>query len=427
MKPVLDEAVDYVQFQFTTVFGDLKVVEFPAKIWDEMCGGTGVDGSSLKFLRTEQSDMKVHPDFDTFAVLPWEPRVARFICDLWDNNDTPHVACPRSVLKKTVAKAKKLGYEYRTRPELEWYFVDEECNPMDRGLYMDTSPYDKLGYLRRMVTDDLADMGVELKTIHHEGGEGQQEIEFQATGALKVADHVQTAKLVAKAEAAMNDVVCTFMPKPFPEQPGSGMHIHQYLTKKGENVFADPEKGISDLLLHFVGGVFEHADAISAFLNPLTNSYKRLVPGHEAPVYKSWGVGNRTALVRIPGYEKSARVEYRAPDCSANIYIAEALLLAAGLDGVKRKIEPISPTIENVDEMTEDKRGELGITQLPTSLEESLNHLEGDDFVQGVLGREMVGIFLDVKRREYRDFLDAKAKGSEEEKRWELSKYLVRA
>jgi glutamine synthetase len=168
-------------------------------------------------------------------------------------------------------------------------------------------------------------------------------------------------------------------------------------------------------------------DAISAFLNPLTNSYKRLVPDHEAPVYKSWGVGNRTALVRIPGYEKSARVEYRAPDCSANIYIAEALLLAAGLDGVKRKIEPIPPTTENVDEMTGGRRRELGIIQLPTSLEESLNHLEGDGYVQGVLGREMVGIFLDVKRKEYRDFLDAKAKGTEEERRWELSKYLVRA
>ena len=330
-------------------------------------------------------------------------------------------------MKRTIANVKKLGYDYKARPELEWYFVDEECRPMDWGLYMDTSPYDKLAYLRRMITDDLAEMGVELKTIHHEGGEGQQEIEFQATGALKAADYVQTAKLVAKAEAAMDGVICTFMPKPFPEQPGSGMHIHQYLTEKGENVFADSEKGISDLLLHFVGGIFNHVDAISAFLNPLTNSYKRLVPGHEAPVYKSWGVGNRTALIRIPGYEKSARVEYRAPDCSANIYIAEALLLAAGFDGIKRKIEPIPPTTENVDEMTEGRRRELGITRLPTSLEESLNHLEGDRFVQDILGKEMINIFFDIKRREYRDFLYARAKGAEEERRWELGKYLVRA
>ncbi|MDH5201479.1 MAG: glutamine synthetase, partial [Candidatus Bathyarchaeota archaeon] len=191
--------------------------------------------------------------------------------------------------------------------------------------------------------------------------------------------------------------------------------------------FADPETGISDLLRHFVGGIMEHVDAMSAFLNPTTNSYKRLVPGHEAPVYKSWGVANRTALIRIPGYERSARVEYRATDCATNIYIASALLLAAGLDGVKRKAEPVPPTTENVEKMTPKRRRELGIAQLPMSLEESLNHLEGSAFARYVLGKEIMEIYIEAKEREFRGYLDAKAKSPAEERRWELETYLMRA
>ena len=427
LKHLMDEAVDYVQFQFTTIFGDLKAVEFPVEIWEEMAGGTGVDGSSLGFLPTEQSDMKVVPDDETLAVLPWEPRVARLICDINDNQDNPHPTCPRGILKKAIAEAKRQGFEYRTRPELEWFFVDEEHNPMDIGRYMDTTPFDDLAYLRMAIADDLREMKVGLKTLHHEGGNGQHEIELIVEEALRQADNVQTAKLVAKTEASLNDAICTFMPKPFPDQAGSGLHIHQYLARDGENAFADPETGISDLLRHFVGGIMEHVDAMSAFLNPTTNSYKRLVPGHEAPVYKSWGVANRTALIRIPGYEKSTRVEYRATDCATNIYIASALLLAAGLDGVKRKAEPIPPTTENVEKMTPKRRRELGITQLPMSLEESLNHLEGSAFARDVLGKEIVEIYVEEKEGEYRDYLDARTKGPGEERRWELDTYLMRA
>jgi len=428
LKLLFEEGkIDYVQFQFTTIFGDLKAVEFPVGIWDGLCDGTGVDGSSLGFLPTEQSDMKVIPDYDTFAILPWEPRVARFICDVMDNEGKPHPTDPRGILKKIITNAERQGLEYETRPELEWYFVDGDYAPLDGARYMDTLPFDELSSLRRGIADAMMKMNIGLKTIHHEAGLGQHEIEFTVDNALRQADNVQTAKLVAKTEALFGDAICTFMPKPFPDQPGSGLHIHQYLTKEGVNVFADEEKGISDLLRYFVGGIMEHANAMSAILNPTANSYKRLVPGHEAPVYKSWGVANRTALIRVPGYERDARIEYRATDGSTNIYLASALLLAAGLDGVKRKIEPIPPTIENVEKMTEKRRKELGITRLPASLEESLNHLEGSSFVRGVLGKEIVDIFLESKRKEYKDYLAAKKKGKDEELQWEHDQYLERA
>ena len=303
------DKLDYIQFQFTTIFGDLKAVEFPAKIWPEMSDGTGVDGSSLGFLTTEQSDMRVKPDTSTFAVLPWEKRVARIICDTTTNEGEAHSLCPRSILKKEMAKAREMRLGYQTRPELEWYIITEDHKPADNGGYMDTLPFDKYQSVRRGFMDDLMEMGAGVKTIHHENGPSQQEFEFIMDDALKQADNTQTARMVIKTKSAMEGLISTLMPKPFPDVAGSGLHIHQYLTRDGENIFSDPEKDISDFLIHFVGGIMEHCEAMTAILNPLTNSYKRLVPGHEAPVYKSWGIGNRTALIRVPGYEKNARIE----------------------------------------------------------------------------------------------------------------------
>jgi len=427
LKRLTEADIEYVQFHFTTIFGDLKSVEFPAGIWVEMADGTGVDGSSLGFLTTEQSDMMVNPDHETLAVLPWEPRVARLICDIEDNSGAPHPTCPRSILKKAVEDARSLGFEYKTRPELEWYFVDQEVAPIDLGGYMDTAPLDACASLRREIADDLLEMGVGLKTIHHENGPAQQEIEFIAEDALRQADSVQTAKLAIKTEADLMDIIATFMAKPFPDEAGSGMHIHQYITMDGVNAFADPEGGVSDTLRHFVGGLMEHVDAMTAILNPTTNSYKRLVPGHEAPVYKSWGVGNRTALIRIPGYERSARVEYRATDCTANVYLASALLLAAGLDGVRKKTEPNPPTTKNVEKMTTGRRRELGITKLPPSLGEAMDHLEGSKFVREVLGSDIVDIYLETKRKECTSHWEAKKGGETHEGQWEYERYLLRA
>jgi len=418
--------VEFVQFHFTTVFGELKSVEFPADIWDHMKEGTGVDGSSLGFLLTEQSDMKIVPDLKSLAILPWEPRVARFICDIYGNDNQPHSTDPRYILKKIIEQAKEFGFEYKTRPELEWYFLDYDLEPFEEGEYMDTLPFDELGFLRRNIAADMQDMGIKVKTIHHEVGNAQQEIEFMVFDALIQADHTQTAKLIIKAESLFNDLIGSFMPKPFPELAGNGFHIHQYLTKDGENIFADKEKGISDTLRYFVGGILEHVDAMTAIFNPTTNSYKRLVPGHEAPVYKSWGVANRTALIRVPGYENSARIEFRATDAATNIYLASALLLAAGLDGIKKKTEPIEPTTKNIEHLTEAERKEMGISKLPGSLSEALDALEKNSFVKNVLGKELLDIFLKVKRNECKQYEEAKAIGESDEWEWEYMKYLER-
>ncbi len=422
----LIDSLDYVQFHFATLFGDLKAVEFPAENWCEMADGTGVDGSSLGFLSTEQSDMRVVPDLATFAVIPWDDGVARLICDTAMNDGTPHPLGTRVALKKVMAEAERQGFEYRTRPELEWYFVGDDYSPADKGGYMDTLPFDSYSFLRRGIVDDVQGMGAPVKTIHHENGPGQQEIEFTVGDGLGNADGVQTAKMVTKTDSLMEGVVSTFMPKPFPDEAGSGLHIHQYLTKDGENIFADPDEGVSEFLVHFVGGIMEHVDAMTAFLNPVTNSYKRLVPGHEAPVYKSWGLANRTALIRVPGYEREARIEYRAADASSNIYLASALLLAAGLDGVEHRIEPNNPTTENVEKMTERRRRELGITRLPSSLGDALDRLEGSGFVREVLGGELVDSWLRHKRREHKEYLEAERLGESEARQWELKRYLER-
>nr|MDO8113065.1 glutamine synthetase family protein [Candidatus Sigynarchaeota archaeon] len=342
--------IEIIQFQFTTILGDLKQVSIPSKIWDEMADGTGVDGSSLGFLKTEQSDMIFKPDLSTFTLLPWNPRVGRFICDGFGSDEKPHPLDPRMALKKVLAQANEMGNEFITRPELEWYFVNNsrDVKPVDDGKYMDVAPLDSQNTLRDDIALKLVEAGIGVKTIHHECGPGQNEIEFMQANALSQADAVQTARWFAKTMASLKGIVCTFMPKPFLECAGSGMHIHQWLANsKGENIFAEKGRAVCDALRWFVGGILDHVDGMTAIFNPTTNSYKRLVPGHEAPVYKAWGVANRTALIRIPGYEKKARFEYRATDAATNIYLASALLLAAGLDGLKRKLEPCSaPTIK---------------------------------------------------------------------------------
>lgn len=418
--------IEFVQFQFTTLFGELKSVEFPVEIWDEMKEGTGVDGSSLGFLSTEQSDMKIIPDLNTLTILPWEPRIARFICDIYGDDNKPYPMDPRSILKRVIEEARSLGYQYKTRPELEWYFLDYDLDPFEEGEYMDTLPFDELGYLRRDIACDMIDMGIQVKTIHHEVGNSQQEIEFMVFDALGQADNTQTAKLIIKAEALFNEVIATFMPKPFPDIAGSGFHIHQYLTKDGENIFTDKEKGISDFLYYFIGGILKHVDAMTAIFNPTTNSYKRLVPGHEAPIYKSWGIANRTALIRVPGYEKSARIEFRGTDCATNIYLASALLLAAGLDGIKNRIEPIKPTTKNIEHLSDLERKDMGITKLPSSLSEALDALEKSSFVKEVLGKELVSIFIKIKREECKEYEEVKKLGETEEWEWEYKKFLER-
>jgi glutamine synthetase len=417
-----EKTIDYIQFQFTTLSGDFKAVEFPSKIWNDMKNGTGIDGSSLGFLKTEQSDMQAIPDLNTFAILPWNQRIGRFVCDLTDNEGNTHPLCPRGILKKILECLKSLGYECLTRPELEWYFINDDMQPIDRGSYLDLPPKDICHELRRQISDDMIDMGIGVKILHHEGGSGQQEIEFVANNALIQADNVQTSKMIIKIESDYEGIISSFMPKPFPSEAGNGLHLHQYLMINGKNAFADESQGLSDLLKYYIGGIQTHVKAISAILNPITNSYKRLIPNHEAPVLNSWGVGNRTALIRVPGYEKSARIEYRAGDPAMNIYLGTAVLLAAGFDGIKNKIEPNIPTIKNVDALDIEEKEKLGISKLPENLEESLLAFEESKFIENVLGKEFKKIFLDIKYAELQEYEIAKA--NKNEKDWELKKYI---
>ncbi len=415
--------INYIQFQFTSILGEFKGVDFPVKIWDSMKDGTGIDGSSLGFLKAEQSDMKVIPDLNTFAILPWNPRVGRFICDVTDNKGNAYPTCPRGILRKIIGKATSLGYNFLTRPELEWYFITNDQEFADNGGYMDLPPKDPYQELRLQISDNMTNMGIGVKTIHHEVGPSQHEIEFLPNNALIQADNVQTAKLIVKIEANRNNLISTFMPKPFPLVAGSGLHLHQYLEKDQKNVFADGDASISDILRYYIGGIQKHADSISAILNPITNSYKRLVPNHEAPVYISWGIGNRTALIRVPGYEKSARLEYRAGDASMNIYLGTAILLAAGLDGIKNKIEPNTPVTENIDNLSKEKHQTLGIKKLPQDLSKALKSFENSKFIQKNLGKQFVEIFVDIKNKEIEEYKIAKNDGKEAE--WELNRYLL--
>ncbi|MFX1391760.1 MAG: glutamine synthetase family protein [Promethearchaeota archaeon] len=415
--------IRYIQFQFTNILGKFKVVEFPARIWDDLKNGTGIDGSSLGFLTTEQSDMRIIPDINTFAVLPWNTKVGRFICNLANNKGEPYPTCPRGILKKIVSNVLSMNFEFKTRPELEWYFLTKKLKPGDNGTYMDTLPLDKFQDLRRQITDDMIDMNIGVKTIHHEFGLGQQEVEFIVNDALYQADNVQTAKLITQTRAFYNDLISTFMPKPFEEMAGSGLHIHQYLTRDGENAFSDTENSLSDTLNYYIGGIQKHINAITAILNPTTNSYKRLTPHHEAPVYVSWGVGNRTALIRVPGYENSARIEYRAGDAMMNIYLGTAILLAVGLDGIKNKIEPNQPTSKNVDLLNYEERKKLKIDKLPSSLEDSLQSFEKSTFIKKTFGKEFVKTYLNLKYKELAEYELAKSNGNEKE--WEYNKYLI--
>jgi len=418
-----EKGITYIQFQFTTILGEFKEVDFPVKIWDTMKEGTGIDGSSLGFLKTEQSDMKIVPDLNTFAILPWNSKVGRFICNITDNKGKAYPTCPRGILGKIMGKAASQGFNFLTRPELEWYFITKDREPADNGAYMDLPPKDQFSESRHQISSTMMNMGVDIKTIHHEVGPCQHEIEFMPNNALNQADNVQTAKLIVNIEASRNNLISTFMPKPFPLVAGSGLHIHQYLEKDGKNAFVDADAEISDTLRYYIGGIQKHAIAISAILNPITNSYKRLIPNHEAPVYISWGIGNRTALIRVPGYEKSARIEYRAGDATMNIYLGTAILLAAGLDGIKKKIEPNTPVTENIDTLTAEQRQTLGIKKLPQNLSEALKSFENSKFIHKYLGKQLVDIFMDIKNKEIAEFQVAKNDGKEAE--WELSKYLL--
>ena len=427
------EHVKFLRLQFTDVQGIIKNVEIPrtqfSKALDGMCQ---FDGSSIEgFVRIEESDMSLVPDLDSFAIYPWAhnggEKVARLICDVANPDGTPFEGCPRTTLKRQMAKAAALGYVMVTGPEAEFFLFRRNANgdPIvdthDQGSYFDLTPVDRGEEARRDIVLALEQMGFEVEAAHHEVAPGQHEIDFKYADAVTTADRVSTFRFIVKKVALDHGLHATFMPKPLFGVNGSGMHVHQsFMDKKGNNVFYDPKAKyqLSATALHYTGGILRHAKAFVAVTNPLVNSYKRLVPNHEAPVNVSWSMRNRSPLVRVPSRRgMGTRIEVRVPDPSCNPYLAFTVMLAAGLDGVKNRIDPGEPVDRNIFEMSEREKRRLKIAQLPANLNEALGNLEKDDVITGSLGDHILRHFVEAKRKEWVEYISRV-------QLWEIETYL---
>ncbi len=397
------DLVKFIRLQFTDIQGQAKNVAIPVEQAEKaLTEGIWFDGSSIEgFARIEESDMLLKPDPATYAILPWRPseqRVARFICDIYTYGDKPFEGDPRYILKKTLAEAEKMGFSFNTGPELE-FFLFQLVNGMpsvkyqDFGGYFDLAPVDLAEDVRRDIVFALTNMGFEIEASHHEVAESQHEIDFKYSDALKTADRVITFKFATKSIALKAGLNATFMAKPIGGINGSGMHTHGSLMKGGKNAFFDPKgpKQLSDTAMYYIGGLLEHAKAITRVANPTINSYKRLVPGYEAPVYITWSAANRSALVRVPAARgNSTRAELRSPDPMCNPYLTFAVMLASALDGIKRKIEPPEPTDVNIYHLSAVERKKMGIEMLPGSLTEASDALNADDVLTKILGTHVI-------------------------------------
>lgn len=415
------ENVRFVRMQFTDIVGHVKNVTIPIeKLEDAITHGVWFDGSSIEgFARVAESDMYLKPDLSTFVILPWERReqaTARIICDVYTPHGDPFPGDPREVLRRALAEAAELGFGYQTGPEPEFFLFKRDANgrpilePHDGAGYFDEST--DLGLdVRRQMVNALQALGIEVEATHHEVAPGQHEIDFRYDDALRTADNVVTLRIAVKTIAQRNGLYASFMPKPISGINGSGMHTHQSLVRleTGENAFVDPhgEYGLSDIARWFIAGQLAHARALSAVVAPTVNSYKRLVPGYEAPVYVSWARFNRSALIRVPsisaGRWQSTRVELRSPDPSANPYLAFAAMLAAGLDGIRRKLEPPPPAEEDLFHL-DARRLSRPLELLPGSLAEALDALESDEVIASALGPHLLNRFIEAKRREWDDY-----------------------
>ncbi|KNZ69869.1 glutamine synthetase, type I [Thermincola ferriacetica] len=435
-QEVLEKAkelnVKFVRLQFTDIFGVLKNVAITTEQLEKALDGELMfDGSSIQgFTRIEESDMYLRPDPDTFIVFPWRPKdgaVARLICDVYKPDGNPFEGDPRYILKKVIAEAAELGYRMYVGPEAEFFLflVDEEGKPTtithDKAGYFDLTPVDLGENARRDMVLTLEQMGFEIEASHHEVAPGQHEIDFKYSDALDVADKIMTFKFVVRTIAQRHGLHATFMPKPIFGINGSGMHMNQSLFKGDQNAFFDPNgyKQLSQEALYYIGGLLKHARALAAITNPTVNSYKRLVPGYEAPVYLAWSAANRSALCRIPAKRgASTRVELRNPDPSCNPYLAIAGALAAGLDGIKNKIQPPAETSANIYHMDAATRAAEGIQSLPANLKEALDELQNDEVLKDMLGEHVYSKFMEGKLQEWDEY---RTKVTE----WEIEKYLT--
>ena len=413
VQMVEKENVRFIRLQFTDLFGAIKNVEIPVSQLEKALNNKMMfDGSSIEgFVRIEESDMYLYPDLDTFVIFPWtaqKGKVARFICDIYHPDGTPFEGDPRNNLKRMLDEMKELGFtDFNVGPEPEFFLfkLDEKGQPTlelnDHGGYFDLAPTDLGENCRRDIVLELEEMGFEIEASHHEVAPGQHEIDFKYQDALKACDDIQTFKLVVKTIARKHGLHATFMAKPLFGVNGSGMHCNLSLFTEGKNVFFDSsgDLELSDTARHFVAGVMKHATSFTAITNPTVNSYKRLVPGYEAPCYVAWSARNRSPLIRIPASRGlSTRVEVRSVDPSANPYLAMAVLLAAGLDGVKNKLTPPSPVDRNIYAMSKEERIEIGIVDLPGTLAEALENLKNDLVITQSLRKSFIRTFLRGKR-----------------------------
>lgn len=407
--------VKFIRLQFTDIFGILKNVAITVEqLQKALEGELMFDGSSIDgFVRIEESDMYLRPDPSTFTVFPWRPRdgaVARLICDIYNSDGTPFAGDPRNVLRRAIQEAGELGYTMNVGPELEFFLfhIDNEGRPttitQDRAGYFDMAPVDLGENARRDMVLILEQMGFEIEASHHEVGRGQHEIDFKYSDALDIADKIVTFKFVVRTTAQRHGLHATFMAKPIYGIAGSGMHTNQSLMKNEENVFYDPTSpdGLSQECKYYVGGLIEHIKAVTAIANPTINSYKRLVSGFEAPVYIAWSGRNRSPLIRIPAKRGlSTRIELRSPDPSCNPYLALAVCLKAGLDGIKNKIAPPAQCNRNIYEMTAAEREQLGIGSLPESLRHAVLELKKDTVIRDALGEHVFNRFIEAKKIEW--------------------------
>lgn len=431
MELVQDEDVEFIRLQFTDMFGQMKNVAITVsqlgKALDNRCM---FDGSSIEgFARIEEADMILYPDLNTLAIFPWRPqqgKVARLICDVKRPGGEPFEGDPRYVLKRAVREAAELGYTFEVGPECEFFLFHTDENGLpttithEKAGYFDLGPLDLGENARRDMVLTLEDMGFVVESSHHEIAPAQHEIDFQYDEALAAADNIMTFKLAVKTIAKRHGLHATFMPKPKFGVNGSGMHINMSLAKDGKNIFSDPtdKNGLSREAYWFIGGIMKHMKGMTAITNPLVNSYKRLVPGYEAPVYIAWSATNRSPLIRIPSSRgEHTRIELRCPDPAANPYLALAVCLRAGLDGIVNHIDPPESVDCNIFELTEEERKSRGIEAVPASLREAVSELEKDELIREVLGVHMADKYIRAKKEEWEKYT---AQVTE----WEISQYL---
>ncbi|MBE0428319.1 MAG: glutamine synthetase [Thermoleophilia bacterium] len=426
-----EQNVRFIRLWFTDIFGMLKSFAITVDELERALGeGMGFDGSSVTgYHDIEESDMVAVPDPSTFAILPWRPedsRVARMFCDIKTRDGKPYVGDPRYVLRRALERAAAMGFRYLVGPELEFFYfrVGGGTEILDKGGYFDLTPLDAGSDLRRNTVLALEEMGMHVEYSHHEVGNSQHEIDIRYDDALAMADHAMTYRLLVKETADEAGVYATFMPKPMNGQPGSGMHTHQSLFRDSTNAFfdADEEYFLSPIARGFIAGQLKHARELSVIFAQWVNSYKRLVPGFEAPVYVAWSNRNRSALIRVPTYhpgrENATRAEFRSPDPACNPYLTFAVMLHAGLDGIEKGYDLPDPMQVNLYELTEDERREMGITRLPENLGQAIDIASGSEFLRKSLGDHVYSRLLELKRKEWNEY-------QQHVSSWELDNYLT--